>query len=304
MYCHNCGTKANTDHKFCYKCGCKLVYPSHSRSKNKKSIMIPEKARDIQYRDIFLKVEQTLINECCFSEEEFLKYYGRFKEDFNYKKYTDDHVWWIIVSVIFYAAMKAAIVTPKLPAIKKYLSDFRKVKRFTGVDVDSMMRDETIIRNRRKIEACVYNAAIFGNLIDKHGSFTKYLEGFGHLQDENVIESVRQDLQQFEFIGPVTALHVMLDLGLEVWKPDRVMCRILERLGLIDDRKNIDQALGVGREFAKHVSEPIRYIDIIMVKYGQEGNEDGFGLLNGGICLERNPRCSICGIQEYCKYNG
>lgn len=198
--------------------------------------------------------------------------------------------------------MKAAIVTSKLPALKKYLADYRVVKDYDQADVDTMMRDNAIIKHKKKIEACIRNAEIFNDLIQKHGSFASYLERFGDLQDKEVIETIRQDLRRFAYIGPVTAYHVMLDLGFDVWKPDRVMCRILERLGLISDTKNIDQAVDVGREFVKHVSEPIRYIDIVMVKYGQEGNEDGFGLLNGGICLERNPRCSICGIREYCRY--
>jgi len=38
-------------------------------------------------------------------------------------------------------------------------------------------------------------------------------------------------------------INVMLDLGLNVWKPDRVICRILFRLGLISHKDNIDQAI-------------------------------------------------------------
>ena len=303
MYCHNCGTKVQTGHNFCYTCGIKLNSQSIQRNESKKIKKIPSKAKDVEYRDLFHKAEQTLKNECCFSEDEFQKHYGRFR-DFHYKKYTDDHIWWILVSVIFYSGMKAAIVTSKLPAIRKYLADYRKVMGYRDKDIESMMKDSTIIKNRRKIEACVYNASKFNDLINRHGSFAGYLEGFGNLEDEDVLEAMRQDLRQFAFIGPVTAYHVMLDLGLPVWKPDSVICRILERLGLIDDRENIDQAVNVGREFAKHVPEPTRYIDIIMVKYGQKGSEEGFGLLEGGICLETNPRCSVCGIRDYCGYVG
>jgi DNA-3-methyladenine glycosylase I len=31
------------------------------------------------------------------------------------------------------------------------------------------------------------------------------------------------------------------------------------------------------------------------------GEEKSFGLRTG-ICLEKTPRCSICGIKDYCTY--
>jgi DNA-3-methyladenine glycosylase I len=126
------------------------------------------------------------------------------------------------------------------------------------------------------------------------------LETFGDLHEDRVLENLKADLMSFDFIGPITAYHVMLDLGLNVWKPDRVIRRILHRLGLINDREDIDQSILVGKKFSRQIKEPIRYIDIVMVKYGQLGNEEGFGLLNGGICLERSPRCYACSLSEYC----
>ena len=53
------------------------------------------------------------------------------------------------------------------------------------------------------------------------------------------------------------------------WKPDRVIRRILFRLGLISEKEDIEQSIMVGKEFSRRINEPIRYIDIIMVKYGQ-----------------------------------
>jgi DNA-3-methyladenine glycosylase I len=94
----------------------------------------------------------------------------------------------------------------------------------------------------------------------------------------------------------------MLDLGLNVWKPDRVIRRILFRLGLIDDKENIEQSIMVGREFSRQIAEPIRYIDTVMVKYRQMGDEEGFCLANGGICLEKNPR-HVCGVNGYCTFD-
>ena len=46
-----------------------------------------------------------------------------------------------------------------------------------------------------------------------------------------------------------------------------------------------------------------RYIDIIFVKYGQEGKSDEFGLVNG-ICLSHNPSCNnLCELTDCCIYH-
>ncbi|MFX0199165.1 MAG: 3-methyladenine DNA glycosylase, partial [Candidatus Hodarchaeota archaeon] len=75
--------------------------------------------------------------------------------------------------------------------------------------------------------------------------------------------------------------------------------RMLYRIGLIDDKDDIEKTVQVGREITSKVGLPIRYIDIIFVKYGQRGAEEPFGL-DDGICLEKNPRCHLCGVTEYC----
>jgi len=71
-------------------------------------------------------------------------------------------------------------------------------------------------------------------------------------------------------------------------------------LGLIEDEKQLLKMVIQGRKFAEATGHPIRYIDIVFVLYGQmSAREVG---LEKGICLEANPNCSICGVQNYCDY--
>ncbi len=256
--------------------------------------------KPINYKELFFKMEKTLRKESSLSEEDFEKNWGRFK-NFHYKNDTDNDIFWKLIQVIFHSGMKAGIVTSKLPALKRYLYDYKEVKNYNRKNIEDIMNDENIIRNKRKIEACVQNAIKYNNIIIQHGTFANYLESFGNLNEKATLERLKNDLNQFGFLGPKTAYHFMLDLGLKVWKPDRVICRILKRLDLIDDLEDIDQTIAVGREITDQVGLPIRYIDIVFVKYGQMGEEEGFGLTTG-ICLENNPRCSICGIKDYCTY--
>lgn len=138
--------------------------------------------------------------------------------------------------------------------------------------MDQMLRDPNMIRHRRKIEACIANAREFDALLKQHGSFSKYLESFGCLREEATIKKLRADLMdRSRYLGKITSYHFLTELGLDVIKPDRVICRVFERLGLIDARKNIDQAVEVGRRIAGATGYPTRYVDAVLVKYGQVG---------------------------------
>jgi DNA-3-methyladenine glycosylase I len=193
----------------------------------------------------------------------------------------------------------AATVTAKLPAIKKHLSDYKCVKEYGEEDVKRIMSEKGIICNEKKIRACIKNAQKFDDIVKRYGSFGGYVESFGDLNKESTLNTLKEELMKFEFLGIRTAYHFMLDMGLNVWKPDRVICRILYRLGLIDTKEDIEKTVRVGREISNKVGLPIRYVDIVFVKYGQEGAEEPFGLDNG-ICLSNNPRCHLCGIREFC----
>ena len=98
----------------------------------------------------------------------------------------------------------------------------------------------------------------------------------------------------------------MTELGLPTLKPDVVVKRILYRLNLIDnddpqDYESDAQAIDIGLRMAKSSSMPIREVDILLVKYGQVGADPLFGMKTG-ICLPRNPSCSICPIRKFCFY--
>lgn len=245
-----------------------------------------------KYKKIFYGVETTLRKQSKLSKTDFDSTFGDIP---NYKNITDNDVYWILVYVAFYSGMRASTVGQKLPVIEKYLYDFIKVKDYSEIEINQMLKDPNVIHNKQKIKACINNAKKFDNLLNKYGSFIKYLESFGSLKDEATIDVLQADLRdRFEYLGERTVYHFLTDLGLNVLKPDRVICRIFTRLGLIDNEDSIDQAINVGREIASATGFPIRYVDIIFVTYGQMGEY--------GICLPKNPKCSICGVKEYCKY--
>jgi len=108
--------------------------------------------------------------------------------------------------------------------------DAQAVARFTATDVERLMQDPGIIRNRRKIEACVSNARAFLDVQAGFGSFDSYLWRFVDgrpivhairtLSDYPVTtpesEALARDLKKrgFSFLGPTTCYAFMQAVGL------------------------------------------------------------------------------------------
>ena len=157
-----------------------------------------------------------------------------------------------------------------------------------------------MIRNRRKIVACMKNANVFLKVIQQHGSFQQYIDSFGPTDSLENLVRLKEELQsRFHYLGGVTAYHFLTDIGLPVLKPDRVISRIFFRLGAIGAEDQPWETVLQGRKFAKATGLPIRYIDIVFVAYGQVQSLE-FGV-DQGICLKR-PRCQACGLTAYCRY--
>ena len=56
--------------------------------------------------------------------------------------------------------------------------DFNKVAKYDKRKVNSLLKDEGIIRNRLKIEAAITNAKAFLQVRKEFGTFDKYIWGF------------------------------------------------------------------------------------------------------------------------------
>lgn len=92
----------------------------------------------------------------------------------------------------------------------------------------------------------------------------------------------------------------MTDIGLNVLKPDRVICRLFHRLGLLDNENQLLKSIMEGRRFAAATGLPIRYVDIVLVVFGQVASPE-LGIAKG-VCLKA-PRCDLCSVRQHCRFS-
>ena len=211
-----------------------------------------------------------------------------------------------LVQVVFFAGMNAKIVDERMSTIKKYFDDFRKVAKYGEEDIRKMLNDRNMIRNRRKIKACIHNAREFERIVQRYGSFANYLDSFGVSFDdyEGIKRRIRPELiRRFKGLGKVTVYHYLMDLGFEVMKPDTTIRRLFCRLEWLRSREateeNIDKTIKICREIAKKGNKWIRVVDIVLVAFCQENGNGDLGIKEG-ICTS-NPKCNKCPLRDYCK---
>jgi DNA-3-methyladenine glycosylase I len=110
--------------------------------------------------------------------------------------------------------------------------DFQKVAKFTQKDVESLLKDEGIIRHRGKIEAAINNAQKVFDLIDECGSLGAYFWRFEPEPDRRPkridhksvtsmpiteeSKALSRDLRKrgFKFVGPTTMYAHMQAMGM------------------------------------------------------------------------------------------
>lgn len=254
---------------------------------------------EFPYKMVFLDVEKALLDYGSkqMPRDEIQKSLDKFKS-FHDRELTDDDYFSILVDVTFYSGFRAATVTKRRPVIHGYFANYDEVADFEETDIERMLADQEMIRNRRKIQACIHNAGMLREIVNSNGSFRNYVDGFLPKESFENLLLLKEELQaKFAYLGGITVYHFLTELGLPVIKPDRVICRIFRRLGLIENDRQLMKTVIHGRKFAEATGLPLRYIDIVLVAYGQVASHE-FGI-DRGICLDQ-PRCQLCKLSDYC----
>ncbi len=138
----------------------------------------------------------------------------------------------------FQAGLSWYIVLNKREGFRKAFHNFNleKIIRYTQKDVERLLKNEGIIRNRLKINAVITNAKSFIQVQKEFGSFSNYIWSF----TKN--ESIKNSVEDIKDVPTSTKLSdiVSKDLKSRGFKfvGTTIIYAFLQAIGIINDHEN------------------------------------------------------------------
>jgi len=107
---------------------------------------------------------------------------------------------------VFQSGISWAVVEKKWPGTREAFDGFDAVKvaDYKPEDIERLVQDSRIIRNRRKVEGVVHNARTIVALDREHRGFQKYL------RSQPDYDSLAADMRKrFKFLGDIGIYHFL-----------------------------------------------------------------------------------------------
>lgn len=128
----------------------------------------------------------------CGTDPLYIKYHD---EEWGKTTHDDKTLFEFLILEGAQAGLSWITILRRREAYRKAFANFdaKKVAKFTEGDVERLMKDEGIIRNRGKIASAITNAQLFLDIQKEFGSFDKYLYSF--MSDGKPINEVPDGLK-------------------------------------------------------------------------------------------------------------
>ena len=158
----------------------------------------------------------------------YLDYHDR---EWGVPSHDDQHLFELLALEAMQAGLSWITILKRRDAFREAFDQFdpRLVAQYTDSDVNRLLNNASIIRNRRKIEAIIQNASAFLAVQAQHGSFDAFLWSYapngpivGHWAASGDIpaatplsEQLSRDLKKlgFSFVGPTIAYAYLQAAG-------------------------------------------------------------------------------------------
>ena len=169
---------------------------------------------------------------CAWNSFEDPLYRDYHDDEWGVPVYNDDKIFEFLVLESAQAGLSWSTVLRKRENYRKVFAGFDSVKvaKFSAKDVEKLLGNAGIIRNRMKIEAAINNAQRFLEIKKEFGAFSKYIWGFvGGKPIINQWKTIKQlpavtpesealakDLKKrgFKFLGPTVMYAHMQATGM------------------------------------------------------------------------------------------
>ncbi|MDE2861391.1 MAG: DNA-3-methyladenine glycosylase I [Chloroflexota bacterium] len=125
----------------------------------------------------------------------------------------DDALFEIMSLQVFQAGLNWHMILTKRDAFRSAFNGWRidEVAAMGPEDVERLLQDPAIIRNRLKIQACISNARVVQELQREHGSFCNW---FYRVLPGDDLSALQRDLRgRFKFMGPEIARMWLMASG-------------------------------------------------------------------------------------------
>ncbi|RSX55889.1 DNA-3-methyladenine glycosylase [Bifidobacterium dolichotidis] len=133
----------------------------------------------------------------------------------------------MLILEMFQAGLSWQTILRKREAFQDAFADFdvNEVVQFTDAEIDRLMQNTAIIRNRRKITAGIINAHVVQQIESEPGGFDHYLWSFTNdkvvhqpwqLAQSALSERVSKDMRKrgMKFVGPVIVQSFLQAVGI------------------------------------------------------------------------------------------
>mgnify|MGYP005630315509 FL=1 len=170
------------------------------------------------------------MNRCIWAKDEpNLTYHD---EEWGRAQHDDQKLFEFLILEGAQAGLSWVTILKRRDGYRKAFSDFDvlKVSKFTQKRVEKLLQDESIIRNKLKVNSAINNAKAFLKVQVEFGSFDEYLWGFvNHKPIKNkfkklsdipasteISEKLSKDLKKrgFSFVGPTICYALMQAIGM------------------------------------------------------------------------------------------
>jgi len=167
----------------------------------------------------------------CWSTQNplYIRYHD---EEWGVPVHDDQKLFEMLILEGFQAGLTWELILKRREALKKAFADFspKVVAKYTTKDMENILRNSSVIRNRAKVSATINNAQIFLRIQNELGSFDKFIWQFvngkpidhGFLlmsempakTEESLAMSKELKKQGFKFVGPTICYAFMQAVGM------------------------------------------------------------------------------------------
>lgn len=213
-----------------------------------------------------------------FECEELIKHYKSIKFD----EMDDNKIYQEICWVIYSSGFKNTIIQKYWPNITKAYYNFN-LETITKEYEDSYSSAKLICKrsnfnNINKAKFCIYNAHRIAHInisLQNIGlkGILKAIVNMDELNIYNMIPEIKNQLG-FKGIGNITIFHFLKNIGVNIFKPDIHVSRILKYIGLFEETSSQKEMFYILKQISESLKLDVSSLDTALFIFGKNNESN------------------------------